>query len=375
MIDPFFSNKKILVLSPQPWNYFFVSKHHYAMELAKNNDVWFLSSPKESIGFQKWEETIDTHPRLKIIQYKLPIPAFFRFHINKIYRFVNLLAVKRILRKINPAFDVCIDFGCYSLYDSVEFIDATTKIFFPVDNFGHINFTKRGAHYLFTVSDVIRQKFIAAGIQCLFINHGLSENFITPAKERLQNCIEKKVENNKNVGYSGNLFIRFLNREIFRRIISENTSVVFHLFGSTNYNKGDAQETAWFHFLQSQPNVTLHGFMKPDQLALALQSMDALLLCYKADNKDYFGENTHKMLEYLSTGKAIISSHITLYAGSDLIEMTDIGNDEALPELFKQTIKTLELFNTPDLSRKRIIFALDNSYGKQVSRIGKIIAG
>ena len=36
-------NKTILIISPERWGTNFVSKHHYALELAKNNNVYFLN--------------------------------------------------------------------------------------------------------------------------------------------------------------------------------------------------------------------------------------------------------------------------------------------------------------------------------------------
>ncbi len=373
MIHPFFSNKKILILSPQPWNYFYISKHHYALELAKDNDVWYLPSPQSGIGWKDQELAIPMHPRLKIIQYQLPFPALFRFHLKKLYRGINYLKVKRILKKIGQ-FDICIDFGCYSLYNSADFVQATHKIFFPVDNFGHLHFTKRGAEHLFTVSEVIRQKFLGSGINCHFINHGLSESFAMYSRKVLESPIKWGAPERICVGYSGNLFIRFLDRDIFRQLIVGNQSIEFHLFGSTDYNNADKSEAEWFYFLTAQPNIKLHGFLQPGQLAEALQKMEALLLCYKADNKDYFGENTHKMLEYLSTGKPIISSHISHYAGSELIAMTAAGNDDKLPVLFSKVVKNLEQFNTADLVANRIRLALDNTYETQIQRIGDIIS-
>lgn len=373
MNDFSFRDKKILILSPQPWNYFFISKHHYALELAKDNDVWFLSAPQPGIGWKKELAKNNVRSRLTVIKYKLPLPQFFRFHVNKLYRYINRQTVKQMLKRIVPHFDLCIDFGCYSLYENVDFVSAADKIFFPVDNFSNMPFTQRGAQYLFTVSEVIRKKFSDAGISCHFINHGLSADFASRAKKELENNNSWKKRERITVGYSGNLFIRFLNRDIFRQLIDENREIAFHLFGSTEFNKTDAGEAEWFRYLSSQPNVFLRGFLMPEQLADDLQSMDALLLCYKADNKDYFGENTHKMLEYLSTGKAIISSHISLYADSVMISMTEAGNDEALPLLFSKTIKELEIHNSVELREKRIAYALDNTYAEQIKRIGRLV--
>ena len=45
-------NKNILLISPEPWGELMVSKHHYALELANRNKVFFLNPPghREGLG-------------------------------------------------------------------------------------------------------------------------------------------------------------------------------------------------------------------------------------------------------------------------------------------------------------------------------------
>ena len=38
------SDKNILIISPDLWTELYVSKHHYARYLSKNNTVWFLNA-------------------------------------------------------------------------------------------------------------------------------------------------------------------------------------------------------------------------------------------------------------------------------------------------------------------------------------------
>lgn len=369
-----FQNQKILILSPQPWDYLFISKHHYAMELAKSNDVWFLSSPEKDLGLSVVEEVIPGYPRLKIVRYKVPVPDKTKFHLASLYKAVNLWAVKRVLKKIAGHFDVSIDFGCYALYPSQQFVNARTKIFFPVDNFGHISFSPRGAQHIFTVSHVIQRKFQQKGINCHFINHGLSASFAKAAQSRLRALQPWKTGERLQIGYSGNLFSTFLNIPLFRTVIEEHPEVDFHLYGGLKFNEADPREADWFHFLTTANHVTLHGFLKTDDLAVQLHKMDALILCYKADNVNYFGENTHKMIEYLSTGRAIICTHITLYADSNMIEMTASGADEEFPALFSKSLHQLGMLNAESKIIERIGFALNNTYAQQIGRIKEWIS-
>jgi len=370
-----FCNKKILILSPQPWNDLLISKHHYALELAKQNDVWFICSPEKELGWGTTKEVIKEEPRLKVLHYKLPVTEKIRFHFKGLYNFINSFVVNRLLNREAASFDICIDFGAYAYYDSQNFVKATTRIFFPVDNFADLHFSPRGAQHLFTVSSVIQDRIREQGIQCHFINHGLSESFAKFAEDQLRNFKKWQPGERLKVGYSGNLFSTFLNIEVFKKTIAENEAIDFHIFGKLSYDRSNKVYDDWMKFLDSSSNVKLHGFLKTGELAAEIQKMDALMLCYQPDNKNYFGENTHKMLEYLSTGKAIISSNISLYAKSGLVEMTDEGKDGDLPVLFRRSVNNLENLNREELAKKRILMALDNTYARQIDRIAAIVEG
>jgi hypothetical protein len=80
-------------------------------------------------------------------------------------------------------------------------------------------------------------------------------------------------------------------------------------------------------------------------------------------------------MEYLSTGKVIISNNITTYSGyPGLIRMTAERTDnKMLPELFRETIKNLEKWNADDLVDQRKSFAGNNTYQKQIERIDNYI--
>jgi hypothetical protein len=87
------------------------------------------------------------------------------------------------------------------------------------------------------------------------------------------------------------------------------------------------------------------------------------------------GTNYHKITEYLSTGKVIVSNNVTTFDKMpDLIQMiSGRDNNEQLPALFKEVIGNIDLYNTPALQQKRRSFALNNTYGKQLDRIDQLL--
>ena len=84
--------KTILILSPQAWDTMFLSKHYYAIELAKRgNKVYFLNPPdqvktnrKESISIHSSKE----YPSLFLIDHRLFSPYRIKFRLLPIFQFL-----------------------------------------------------------------------------------------------------------------------------------------------------------------------------------------------------------------------------------------------------------------------------------------------
>ncbi len=116
----------------------------------------------------------------------------------------------------------------------------------------------------------------------------------------------------------------------------------------------------------------LHGAVPASVLAKEFQRMDAFLICYDVTKDQSKGTNYHKVIEYISTGKVIISNNITTYQDlPDLVVMVQARDDNReLPKLFKEVMENLPLYNREQLYEKRKAFALNNTYEKQVERIG-----
>ncbi len=368
-MSTYFKNKTILILSPQPWESLHISKHHYAKELAKSNDVYFVPAPSRSLSI--FSNTKEVEPRLWVLDYSIPALYWFQFKLPLLYKALIKLLLPRALSSNSIKADICFDFGCYNQYDSVSFINAKCKIFFPVDDYNDLTPTSRGAGLVLSVSTNIAEKF-PKGV-CHFINHGLSEKFEINAKMALANNLKWYKRDKIRVGYAGNIFLKYLDIELLKVLISEYPFIEFHFFGSLVFDTKNQVHLSWNVFLKESRNVILHGILHSDDLVLIYEKMDAFLLCYKPDNVNYHGENSHKILEYLSTGKAILSSHISYYQKSDLLIMPPHQGNNPMKELFSILVNDLEKFNSIEKMNARRNFAIEYTYKNQLSRIEKLI--
>jgi hypothetical protein len=111
----------------------------------------------------------------------------------------------------------------------------------------------------------------------------------------------------------------------------------------------------------------MHGPVTALELARGIQAMDALLICYNIKND----QNHHKVLEYLGTGRVIISNYLSAYSKMPgLIEMvSSTDNNDDLPDLFDKVMHSLSDYNSEGNQAKRLAFAKQYTYASNVKRI------
>ena len=77
---------RILLISPQRWDGFQVSKHHYAIELAKlGNEVYFVDPPNNS-GKAVDVVSCEEDERLKVVRYGPWFPYVIKFRARWLFR-------------------------------------------------------------------------------------------------------------------------------------------------------------------------------------------------------------------------------------------------------------------------------------------------
>lgn len=383
---PDLHDRTILILSPQSWGTMFVSKHHYAVGLARRgNRVYFLDPPEQ--GAADLKAPVDITPSgisedLFLVRHKLWFPYNLKFHAMPLFHRGMRIQLKRILRAIGRPIDMVWSFDLGNLTPLYFFDKDVYKVFHPVDEpLRPIAIeAARGADMIFSVTREILEKYRDFPAPKHFVNHGVSDEFMArPYAE--PSPIAHPAGDALRVGLSGNLLRADLDRPTLLRIIQENHGVVFECWGSYSNNQSnigsnaDPATTRFIGELQAQPNVVLHGAVPVAQLAESMRRMDAFLICYDINKDQSKGTNYHKIMEFLSTGKVVISNNVTTYRDlPGLIEMTaEREHNKALPALFKQVIGDLTEYNSAQRRQARIAFALDNTYTGQLERISRLL--
>jgi hypothetical protein len=372
-------DKTILILSPQAWGQMYISKHHYAIELAKRgNKVFYLNPPAEGHTAANPVAINPLHivSDLYLVTHKLYFPYNLKFHAPQLFHFLMKKQIKKILQAIGNNVDIVWSFDLNHMYPLSDIGKNSVRVFHPVDE--PLNKTAilagNGADIVFSVTREILQKYEHLKVPMHFINHGVADYFLAHASTL------KETGNPVRVGFSGNLLRKDIDRDVLLQIVKENPEVIFECWGSYSSNHSniggtdDDETTSFISSLRALSNVILHGPVATGQLAKAIHNMDAFLICYDVKKDQSKGTNYHKIMEYLSTGRVIVSNNVTAYCDRpDLIQMVQSReHNKELPHLFSSIIRNLNEYNTPDMQNNRLAFARNNTYSKQLDRINEI---
>lgn len=363
--------KMILIFSPQNWSHQFISKHHYAIAFSKKEKTFFFEPTTCEVGKYQVDsfKPFGDNDNLTVVKITLPFPDIIRFKASSFFKFINKLAIGRWLKKSEIHSKLLIDFGCHKAISDWSFIPCKKRVYFPVDDFHDLPIEKRGCTGFFTVSINIQEKFNNSGIPMEFMNHGLNHWFAEKAKQRLKEIEDGIFQRNNEVikiAYSGNLTIPFIDRELVLLLVSTYRDYEFHFFGKNDSTDSDYQE--WFTQLKSYSNVHLYGQLSVDNLAEQLFQMDAMLLCYKPDNKNYHAENSHKINEYLSTGKPLITTPISVLKDSSFIYEIYSNEIELTTRSFLSAITEIKEIDTKKM-KERIGYSLGFGYEKNIQSL------
>ena len=370
-----FENKIIYIISYEDWGEMLMSKHHYAIELGKmGNKVYFINHTDKRYRLKRGEIQVSETIYLNVwsVTHRISYPYILKYKFKNIYNFLTRFHIKKLVKKIGEKPDIVWSFEMGNALPIKYFTDSNVKIYMPVDGpFGTVDEEKaiQKADILISVTNKILEQYKKSGIPKLRINHGVSDVFISGG-------ITYQQKNPIKIGYSGSLVRSDLDIDSFTQIIESHPEKIFEFWGEYDFNKSNIhlpqdvqQQTLKFiESLKNYRNVILHGPVNPIILAAGLQKMDALLISYNIRND----QNHHKVLEYLGSGKVIVSSYMSSYYNEDpdLIEMVRNTHDNKdLQPIFNKVINNLSFYNSLELQNKRLEFAKKFTYKNQIITI------
>lgn len=358
-------NKSVLLISPEPWEGIFVSKHHYAIELAKkNNRVFFLNPPSSEMPKNSFDVKKVDGLEVYTINYATHLKGA-RFYPFPLRSLIERNFLKKLERATKTKFDIIWSFENSRFFDFRFARKGILKIYHQVDLNQEFNpyLAAKTADIVFAVNDQIKERLYKYNQRVYKIPHGYS----MPNSGSFVNIQMKKRDDQfKSAGisamYVGNLDSFYLDFKIFKEIIRRNPFIEFYLIGPYK------NDNELYKEFQTASNVHFIGRVAYNEIESYLKNADILLLLYRADEFSDYLASSHKVLEYLASGKVIVSSFMQEYLRhNDIIVMSE--KNYQLPDLFDSVVQNLTHLNTPELIGKRKALASDNTYSKQLDRI------
>jgi len=346
-------DKNILIVSPDGWGDYFLSKHHYALELSKSNNVYFLNYANRLSSFKI--KAIDKN--LFTIDYKSQIP---RIHLlpNFIKKLIFKSQAKNILKRTKINFDIVWSFDAFRFCD-LNVFETKSKIFHLVDRYknGMEANIVNSAEIVFTSSAEISSLFKNTIKPIYEINHGVASSFFEGQPDKTILPGKNKVK----ALYSGNANHKHINFSLFEKLIFQNPEIDFIFLGRHN------SEHAFSKFLKASKNVFLLGEMNFKELIHYYSSADVLLICYDDAIKES-PPLPHKLYEYLSAGKVVLCNNLKKVKIPSPIIFKAEGSQDYLDQ-FKLIVEDLEQLNKSENREERIKLAKENSYENQLKKI------
>jgi hypothetical protein len=361
----FFREKNILIISPESWGKSFLSKHHYALELAKQgNKVWFLNPPWPNNGWA-YEVPPAAGGRLKVIGDKhirglRLLPSFMQ-------KWIMQRQVRQLQKKERAKFDIVWSFD-NSRYFHLDCFSRAFRIHHVVDHHMdyHLRQAAQSADLCLGVSEEITRQLMEFNANSHFIQHGFAPFVQTDVRL-------PSVEGRTKVAYVGNLLMRSFDIDLLYTLARRHTQTDFYLIGS--YREGNlsvglhTERIAQILTLNEEPNIHLCGeYAHEDAFTLARQA-DVQMALYFKEGETF--SNSSKLPFYLFNGIVTVSNYFSMYEGSELLRMA--RTREEYVSLFADTLQDLEKWNSPQRCAGRRAFALGNTYDKQLERIETFI--
>lgn len=367
--------RTIYLISPQPWNGFKVSKHHYARALAeKGHRVFFIESEVTTKGWGRIEIAGTEVPNLKTVRYAGYLFRWLRFRARGLYDVLGPAKVRQLIRAIGVSPDIVWDFDNLFQFRSLTLFDPVVKIFHPVDSLVAGTSAAKNQDLHFALAAEFTEGVDPDRTPTLFVPHGLNPAHTAYAREVVAAPERFRAGGTRAVvGYVGNLAAQGIDWPMIERLVNENPEVSFRLIGPTK-GLAEPQYGAIIDRLRAAPNCDMPGLVPAEEVVRQSQEVDLWLVCYDIARRPDAAINTHKVLEYLATGKAVLSNYIAAYEGTGLLHMPDTTLNDDMPAILARVLEDPERTNTGPEMIRRADYALEHSYGANLDMMDRFLS-
>lgn len=365
----------IFLISPQAWSGFKVSKHHYAEELGKRGHrVYFLEPALTSSLWGRVTTSSSDCENVSVVHYAGWLFRFVRFHSQWLYRVLCRFKIKQILRHTQDHPDVVWDMDNLHQFPDLSHFLATLAIYHPVDAGPVFEAAHKHADLIFSLSEELIPPLMKATLPWHLFPHGLNAQYGEYARRIVDANWLPTASNDESrrrvVGYVGNLDAHGIDWKTFDVMVRAYPNVDFQLIGPyADPHNDDPARGAPAASLAALPNVHFRGYMSNSEILEQADEIDIWLLMYDPVSRPDAMINSHKVLEYLATGKPVLSHHMQVHRDERLVFMPTEPCNVSMPEILGRMLACLGDLTSPGAIRYRAEYAMQFRYDALMDRM------
>jgi glycosyltransferase involved in cell wall biosynthesis len=167
------------------------------------------------------------------------------------------------------------------------------------------------------------------------------------------------------IGYIGTINEK-VNLPALEAIAGADPSWQVVLIGRENYKV--AAEKQRFEALVARPNVHWLGHRSHTLVPAYIKGLDVLMMCYVINNWTFYGDPS-KLHEYLASGKPTIGTGLP-----SIREFKDVVAIPETPEEWPAAVAAALADRDPEMARRRIETAQQNSYSARIDRFLEVVS-
>jgi hypothetical protein len=353
-------NLTVWIVSPEAWGEQRVSKHHYALELVRRgNEVIFIEPARGDLWKPRTVQELLTAIPIK------PIPGM-RFLPRWLQQELTVFDLQRIARATGSRPDIIWSFDNSRLFALDRWKEHVRIIHHVVDLSMqyHRDELAECADLCLATTNYIAEQLKKVNPNSHAIGHGVA------LWDSRQNY---GLTRRKRVVYAGNLLIKYLNRELILKAIDQFKEVDFVFVGS--YAEGnmnarvDLHDEDFIQQLTSRSNCKLLGPKIGAEYYKVLDEADVFIIAYHSAYYEQVA-NPHKVLEFLYTGRPIVSNILGEYKHLDLLHMSD--DEQVWLSMLEHALADTQ---SDKKAEERRNFAVRHTYAQQVNFIEELLHG
>ncbi len=352
------------VISPQPWAGFQVSKHHYAQALAGRGWRVVFVDPPTNLG-RAGRVTLDQTEveNIENLKYQTFFPYKLKFRARWLFDLLMKIQTKLIRRRVGKP-DLVWDFDNAYQFSDLRPFGADKTIFHLVDDVGQHRLGDKHADYFLTLHPDFCRNAGGTVRQDHIIGHGLGKIYVDAA---LNGSVAHTKPGRPHVGLVANLGAIWIDWECIAEMVRRHPEVRFTFWGPLPVEQRRSES---LKVVLAAANVAFPGLTLPETVIAESGDVDVWLLPFLSEKFDGGRPlNSHKVLEYLATGKVVLMSWLEAYEGNPLVNSAANPESRDLPDRLDRLLIDLSKVNATIQQNSRRTYALERSYERHLDHV------